>query len=318
MIDFWVNILEKLRNHNDVVLLYVLESEGSSPGRAGFRMMVASDGDMHGSIGGGIMEHKLVEQARQLINSGDFTPFTKQQIHQSDIRTDKSGMICSGQQTIAFYLLTAKDQGIFEDAIKALSDNQTIALVLSSDGLQFKYDASNFIPGLTWPAIGRWRYQEILGFKNSIYIIGGGYVGLALSEVMNRLGFYVTVIDDRTNLNTVKMNHFAHNKAILDYSTLSNHVTDSQHTYVAIMTFGYRSDEICIKQLIHKKLAYLGVMGSRKKMNELLTSLLDQGYAQDALNKLQTPIGLPIHSKTPMEIAVSVAAEIISIKNKAL
>ena len=67
--DVWEFIDNKLSANIDVMLLYVLESEGSSPGRKGFKMAVAADGDLYGTIGGGIMEFKLVEKARSLLQS---------------------------------------------------------------------------------------------------------------------------------------------------------------------------------------------------------------------------------------------------------
>lgn len=316
MIDFWVNILEKLRNHKDIAVLYVMNSKGSSPGRAGFRMLVSSHGEMYGSIGGGIMEHKLVEHARQLMEKGPFKPFIKQQIHQADIKKNKSGMICSGEQTIGFFFLSSKDHEMFATVVDSLRNNQKVGLSLSQDGLQFLPIKGGFTIGLKMGTDEKWQYQEVLHFSNTIYIVGGGHVGLALSEIMCRLGFYVCILDDRSNLNTVNINQYAHKKIILNYNTLSDTILTDSSSYIAIMTFGYRSDELSIKQLIHKKCAYIGVMGSRKKMSELLSSLKQQGYSQAQLDTLHTPIGLSIQSKTPMEIAVSVAAEIISIKNK--
>jgi xanthine dehydrogenase accessory factor len=318
MLDFWVNILEKLQNRKAVVLLYVVASEGSSPGRAGFRMMIAEDGDMRGSIGGGIMEHKLIEFAAGAMQQGRFEPFLKEQIHQSDIPKNRSGMICSGRQTIAFYYLDALEKLIMEKIVTSLKDNQSIALVLNQNNLNV-FNLKEFSE-MTFerPSSSEWVFRQKIGFKDSIYIVGAGHVSLALSEVMNRLGFFVEVIDDRAELNTFVNNRYAHKKTCIPFDTLGDYIPENHSTYIAVMTFGYRSDEVCVKQLIGGDYAYLGVMGSHEKMRQMLASLVDQGYAASQLDQLHTPIGLKIKSKTPMEIAVSVAAEIILVKNKGI
>ncbi len=86
------------------ILMVVIRSEGSSPGRMGFLMAVSLHETM-GTIGGGIMEHKLVELSKVLLQKGPFRPFIKHQIHQSSSGKNKSGMICSGNQTVGLYYL---------------------------------------------------------------------------------------------------------------------------------------------------------------------------------------------------------------------
>ncbi len=313
--DFWVNILEKLRINKVVALLYVIASEGSSPGRPGFHMLVSEDGYIQGSVGGGMMEHKLVEYARSLLKIGYFAPFVKHQIHQPDIPNNRSGMICSGQQTLAFYYLDQNMIQTLEKLTVRLKNNRDVLMELTPAAIIFHHDAQAVSNSLSWESDSQWSYKETLDFKNTLYIIGGGHVGLALSDIMQQLGFYVVVADDRLELNTLESNHFAHKIIHVNYDEIDQHIVESETTYVAVVTFGYRFDEICIKRLLNKKLAYLGVMGSNEKMSKMMTSLIQQGYDKALLNKIYTPIGLPIKSKTPIEIAISVAAQIVSIKN---
>ena len=81
------------------------------------------------------------------------------------------------------------------------------------------------------------------------------------------------------------------------------------------MTLGYRSDEIVIRQLMDKNFRYFGVLGSKAKMATLMKELRAEGFDEVKLTRIHTPIGLPINSHTPEEIAVSIAAEIIAVKN---
>jgi xanthine dehydrogenase accessory factor len=82
------------------------------------------------------------------------------------------------------------------------------------------------------------------------------------------------------------------------------------------MTFGHIADELVLKQLIRKKIKYLGMMGSASKVNQIYMNLLKAEYTKDDINNVHSPIGVSINSKTPEEIAISIAAEIIKIKNQ--
>ena len=90
-------LYSRLESDDSVMFLIVADSSGSSPGRAGFKMAVAADGEMFGSVGGGVMEISLVELARSTVQH----PRTKviEQIHRRDTE-NASGMICSGRQTV--------------------------------------------------------------------------------------------------------------------------------------------------------------------------------------------------------------------------
>jgi xanthine dehydrogenase accessory factor len=101
VLDFYTKLKEVLLQEERLILMVVIANEGSSPGRKGFKMLVTKS-QMFGTIGGGIMEHKLVEYAQTLLDKPVFDPFVKKQIHDKSAFKDQSGMICSGQQTIAF------------------------------------------------------------------------------------------------------------------------------------------------------------------------------------------------------------------------
>ena len=81
------------------------------------------------------------------------------------------------------------------------------------------------------------------------------------------------------------------------------------------MTLGYMSDEMVIRSLFIRDFKYFGVLGSKAKMKKLLTTLEKEGFDKDRLSRIRTPIGLHINSRTPEEIAISITAEIISVKN---
>ncbi|HEY0048870.1 MAG TPA: XdhC family protein, partial [Pyrinomonadaceae bacterium] len=96
---------------------------------------------------------------------------------------------------------------------------------------------------------------------------------------------------------------------------IGDFIPSGANVYVVVMTLGYKSDAAVIRRLFDKDFKYFGVLGSGAKMKILLKNLRREGFSAEKLNQIHTPVGLPINSRTPEEIAVSIAAEIIAIKN---
>jgi xanthine dehydrogenase accessory factor len=134
---------------------------------------------------------------------------------------------------------------------------------------------------------------------------------------MSGMDFYVHVFDDRPDLHTLLQNHYAHEKCTLyDYSELAASIPSGHQHYVVVMTFGYRTDDIAIRALLNKTFRYFGVLGSKSKIEKMFEGYIDEGIPPAQLSRIYAPVGLSINSHTPEEIAVSIAAEIIQVKNK--
>jgi len=310
--DFWKRTKVLLADQDAGVLLCVVESIGSSPGRAGFRMFVTRN-EMTGSIGGGIMEHKLATFAQSLLDTSPFIPFLRRQIHQGKIGENRSGMICSGEQTVAFCLLDRADLSWLSELISAEEGR----LTLDARGVHFSPENTReHRIVLENKGSESWTYHEWIGAAGTVYIIGGGHVGLACSEILQNLGFRIILLDHRENLNTFLQNPYAHERKVIDFDEVRRHVQPGTHSYVVLVSFGYRTDAQVMRNLAGLRFRYFGVMGSAEKMNTLLAELREEGYDEAWLGNLKTPIGMQIYSKTPEEIAVSIAAEIIRTKNE--
>src|SRR6185436_2964342 len=96
---------------------------------------------------------------------------------------------------------------------------------------------------------------------------------------------------------------------------LTRLVPSGKNHYVVVATFGYRTDDTATRALIDKDFKYFGVLGSESKMQKLFLEWRADGLPEEKLKRICSPIGIPIHSQTPEEIAVSIAAEIIKTKN---
>ncbi|MCK6691233.1 MAG: XdhC family protein [Thermoanaerobaculia bacterium] len=313
----WQFIQKRLSAGQRIMLLTVAASAGSSPGRPGFKMAVDETGALQGSIGGGIMEVKLVELAREKLQKGDTKPFCKRQIHRPDAPRDRSGMICSGEQTVVFTPLTKEDLPAVRRLIGCLKKQIPAVLCLYDAGFHLLEDRTNETPYQFEARAGAgFIFEENTGFQNHLCIIGGGHCALALSELMSKLDFHISLFDDRPGLDTVKKNRFAHKIQIIDnYANIGGLIPHGENVYLVVMTLGYRSDEQVIRQLAGKQFKYFGVLGSAAKMQTVLENLRRDGIPEEYLRRIHTPAGLHINSRTPEEIAVSIAAEIIAVKN---
>lgn len=302
------------------MLLYVLESKGSSPGRQGFFMAVAAKGEMGGSIGGGIMEHKFVEMAKErLREQGNKAQegLLRKQVHDKSAASNQSGMICSGEQTILLLPVQQEEAATIQNIIASLEDNRNGTLLLSPQGIKFESTVAPNNFDYHFVSEQEWWYKEKTSYKNQLFIIGGGHCALAFSKLMRDMDFYITLFEERNGLNTLEKNEFAHEIILVDdYTGLGNLIPSGPGQYVVVMTFGYRTDDIALRSLIHKQFSYLGVLGSKTKMEKLFTEYHNEGMDDSLLQRINTPVGLDINSRTPEEIAVSIAAQIIQVKNK--
>ncbi|MDX1478996.1 MAG: XdhC family protein [Saprospiraceae bacterium] len=313
----WEQLEAVLSEGSRAMLLYVLKSEGSSPGRRGFAMCVLADGNIRGTIGGGIMEHKLVELAKAQLASRITDIILKEQHHTKDHPTDRSGMICSGSQYVALVPVAPHDLQTVHNLLTACQGEQPVRLVLGPSGLTCSEDLVTR-DGLHFVSLTDWEYSEVIGVRPRVHIIGAGHVGLALSELMAGLGFYALIYDDRSQLNTLEQNVFAHEKHIVEYHQIGGVLSANEDDYVVIMTFGYRTDKLVLEQLMGRRFRYIGMMGSDQKIAQMKEDWEREGVDPQAYAHVHAPIGLPILSKTAGEIAVSIAAEIIREKNKDL
>jgi xanthine dehydrogenase accessory factor len=309
VLDFYATLEKALSDTGRAVLLVVIQSNGSSPGRTGFKMWV-TETDMSGTIGGGIMEHKLVEYAKTLLQKEDWKPFLKKQLHSKEASKDQSGMICSGEQMIAFYLLNDSDL----HWLLAVRNGTEKTIMFSQNGisLETEHRSSN---SSEIADENTWQLKEALQSMNKVFVIGGGHVGRALCEILSFLDFEIHQLDHRASLNTMENNPFAIHKSVVDFNEIDQHIPEGPDVYVVIMSFGYRTDEIILRRLLGKKFRYIGMMGSKNKVKMLFDQFSSEGIDLSLFKDLHTPIGIDIKSETASEIAISVAAELIKVKN---
>jgi len=267
--------------------------------------MVVSALGCAGTVGGGTAEHTMIERARDFDGAPELVDI--------EHTPEAHGTLCSGRQTMALVLLSRSDEPTLAAICDALRAGRVGTLHLSSTGISFD-------PGATTPrcltadAAG-FRFATTLGRLDTLTIVGGGHCALALSRVIATLPFRIVVLDDRPDLPTLAANSFADEIRTVDYADLAAQVPEGDRSWVVVMTFGHAHDEAALRALAGHRLRYLGLLGSAAKVAALFAAMRADGVAAEFLASIHAPVGVPIGSHTPEEIAISIAAEIVRERN---
>ena len=148
-----------------------------------------------------------------------------------------------------------------------------------------------------------------------LVVIGGGHVGKAVAHLAKWLGFRVAVSDDRPEFCTQETNPDADVFYNCSIAELTEHLKITPQTYLVLTTRGSNIDVPGLPALLETPYGYLGIIGSKKRWLTTKKAILEIGLAEDQLIKVNSPIGLEINAESPEEIAVSILAEIIMIRN---
>ncbi|MBN2829240.1 MAG: XdhC family protein [Candidatus Cloacimonetes bacterium] len=159
-------------------------------------------------------------------------------------------------------------------------------------------------------------FIEPLNQYLQLYIFGAGHCGVALSNLASHCGFKVTVVDSRKDWAIQEKHPQATECRIIDYSQADTIITHPEKSFAVIMTYGHQFDELVLEKIVNLPLKYIGMMGSKSKVEEVFSNLQAKGISMDLLKSVYAPIGIDIHSRTPWEIAVSIVAELIKVSKE--
>ena len=305
-----------------VIWCVVLFAQGSTPRGVGARMAVFEDGDTLGTVGGGAVELQAIQFARSLPEGENAL------VREYDLISGGSaatGMICGGVVRIGFFPLLPGDSGVTQSLLRAAdalehSEDRWLESVIFPDGsftlnLLADTDLHSVAPRLPRTAAlledkGVLRLLEPISRNYMVYLFGGGHVGRALTPVLAGLGFPVTVYDPRPEL--ARDERYPGARVMLgDFETISERVTLTGRDYAVVMTPEHTMDLTVLRQVLRTPATYIGCIGSKRKTAYVNQALLEDGFSPADIARIHAPIGLPIKAKTPEEIAISIAAEMI-------
>lgn len=158
-------------------------------------------------------------------------------------------------------------------------------------------------------------FINILSSETKLLICGGGHIAIPLAQFAQRVGYRVTVLDDRPD--------FAHPSRFPDCDVIANDFAEAlremplgSSTFVVVITRGHEHDVDCLLEILKKEAAYVGLIGSRRRVRIVLQVLENEGIPPKRLNSVFTPIGIPIGAESPEEIALSIVSELVCVRRK--
>ncbi len=302
MKNYWEKLALVLQEE-PLFFAIVGENTAHSPGTAGARMF-ATKTQSWGTIGGGIMEFELLNRGRALLEKDEEVFFLERRIHREGAGDFASGLFCAGEQWLIFGIIKniniiGRFTNSSGDGLLKIEPSGLTTHSPSSIGVRYK--------GLVKTDIDAWCYEELFFNPKRIAIVGGGHCGLALSRVMHQLGFYVSVFDIRETTTFLRIDCADERKIVNSYKDIGKHIAQPETTHVVIMSADVGSDVEALSSL-DAPYPYIGLMGSPAKIAKIKKNI-----SPELFSRLSAPIGMPIGSHTPEEIAISIAAEIISL-----
>jgi xanthine dehydrogenase accessory factor len=327
--EFYRRLLELLQQGEGFAVAYLVRSVGSAPREAGAKMIVFLDGHTEFTIGGGMIEARVIEEA-QLI-AGVPRAIVR------EYSLAKLGMHCGG--TMRFFCegfasdAAAKSLPFYRELLSHLSHDEPFAIRYTFDPLVPRQLQKELLTGETelervtrsgrrasWLSRddGTEIYTELLNRTPKLLIFGAGHVGRALGELAAASGaFSVEIADDRPEYANRERLPFAAIVHLVAKDYLDALPQPDPWTYVAVITRCHQTDQEILRQLLRREpdWPYTGMIGSRAKRLKLFRELATEGTPTERLARVRSPMGLPLGGKEPGEIAVSILAELIEVKN---
>ena len=347
--DMDEEIVACLRRKRSAALATIIGSEGSTPLRAGARMLVGEGKtSVIGTVGGGLVEAEVQNVAARLLSSDAACTVRHFTLTEEQSNGD---FLCGGSLDILIERLLPAYAGLYAALLSRRESGSDVAVatVIGSGPVvkgKFLISPDDAEPGtddelrkLNAVAAGvpdtfREMVRDALKRKNvlrlplpdgeivvepivgvrDLLIFGGGHVSLYLSRSAALAGFRVTVIDDRPEFASKERFPEAHATLAVPFDAAWEQLRVNRSTSIAIVTRGHRYDEQVLERAVRTNAGYIGMIGSKRKVIATFEHLVSRGVPRDLLERVHAPIGLAIGAMTAEEIAISITAELIAVR----
>ncbi|MBU0756252.1 MAG: XdhC/CoxI family protein [Planctomycetes bacterium] len=238
---------ECMENNRGAIIATVVEAKGSVPREAGAKMLIFDDGTFHGTVGGGAIENRVIEEARKM-KGEKATRFLSY-----DLNKDL-GMECGGEVKV---------------------------------------------------------YLEAIQGTRRLVVFGGGHIGAALYALAPLMGMRPVIVDERSDF--CNKGRFPHADLYpLTPEEAVKALDLGPRDHAVIVTHRHKNDLVCLRLVLQAAVAYVGMIGSRRKVAHTFEKLKEEGVTQEQLDRVRAPIGLNLGGRSPGEIAIAIAAEVIA------
>ena len=320
-------------------LLTVVDEQGSTPRAGGARMIVRADGSISGSIGGGLLEATMMREAAEAIGR------RRSRVVAIDLdgrSVDEPVMLCGGRAAVLIAYIPPRLPALasvldaLADALRAgdrawlfmacapapgdtdvsywlLREGGDVAGDSPPEAVDLRALASGAGPQGWMPLPDdRRAHVELVEPAPAVLVCGAGHVAQALAPVADGVGFRVVVMDDRPEFADARRFPKAVQVRLLpSFEEAFSGLAVDGRSLIVIVTRGHQHDMTVLVQALRTPARYVGLMASRTKRERMLAALRERGFAETDIERIHTPIGLPIAAETPAELAISIVAELI-------
>ncbi|MDO5536517.1 MAG: XdhC family protein [Desulfovibrionaceae bacterium] len=332
------SICRELKAKKRLALVSVVRQLASAPRHTGATMLVGEEGLVDGTIGGGILEKKALDRAREVIESGLC------QFMDADLSAGEAasiGMICGG--SVRLFLEPVQPDGrttvLYERLLVAerCADDMFSVVPVTAPGqrrvcrvhadkwplpVMVSHAVKDLMAetGLSCPSelnLGLGQHFVIEPWQSPwrVNFMGGGHVCLATAKIAALAGFTYTVTDDREEFsNSERFPDAAAVHTVPGFANCFEGLAPGRKSFVLILTRGHQHDRNVLSQALRTQAGYIGMIGSAKKMQAVFASLREEGFNDEDLARVNLPVGLSIGAETPEEIGVSIVAQLIAAR----
>jgi len=240
MLNILETLTEAIKSRQPVALATIIDVQGASPARVGFKLLVWPNGKWQGNVGGGELEKRIRQAAQEVL-----VEVQARTLHYSLREEGKNaiGMLCGGEVTVFI---------------------------------------EPYMP------------------KPILLIVGGGHIGHPLAEMGRMVGYNVQVVD---------VDPQRADQTLFDPSTIT---TD---TFIVLITEDHVTDERTLRDALPTPAAYIGVIGSQRKIGTIMEHLRTERFTDEQLARVHAPIGLDLGGREPAQIALAILAEIEIVRH---
>ena len=333
MKNIYSNLVTEPEKNKPIALATLLDTRGSVPQVRGASAIFSDAGLIAGTLGGGVLEADASKRAIEIIKH------CSSDIYEFDLNaeiTSKEAAICGGSAIILIDACLEEGRKVFHAMEKSIQNGRS-GVLFTSIARQ-----KGIIIERQWfeSASGEYHQEmmQCLEDRKCLYIetsdgtalffepifplpgliiAGAGHIGRALAHLANLIDFEVTVIDDRSEYAN------SHNIPDADHLVIDNigmalrRMPKTPDTYIVIVTRGHKDDGEALRACLDDDVAYIGMIGSKRKIRLMRDEFISQGWATASqFDRVHAPVGLEIGSKTVQEIAVSICAQLVQVRHQ--
>ncbi|MBI4639048.1 MAG: XdhC family protein [Candidatus Tectomicrobia bacterium] len=349
--DIFQEIARVVSDKEKGALASVIQRRGSAPMSGKAKMLVRGSGSAIGTVGGGCLEADVWAEAKRLIDEGGSPRVASFTLTESE--AGSSGHICGGIVDILVEPVAADEAGkIYEEVVnmRAREERGILATLIPQNGSEVQGSKKMIVKadGTTIGSLGNRALEEKviaeaerilredrtdlldITAENAkaqifvepildnpvVFIFGGGHVSYFTAKVAKMVGFKVVLLDDRPAFANKERFPEADETVVIEFENALDQLPIDDSSYLVIVTRGHAHDEVILGQAVKTGAKYIGMIGSKAKTAMTFRHLEAKGIPQELLDRVSAPIGLPIGSDTPEEIAVSIVAEMIKVRRE--